>query len=84
MYETTPHGVCIALAYTSNGGTALYIETMKINQTKKKSGNKASAHIVIILYYTSIQFIKQHFKRLLLNNYQLLLYFNCLDITPKN
>ena len=40
MYDVTPNGVCIALAYTSNGGKALYIETMKINQTKRK--NKAS------------------------------------------
>ena len=34
MYEITPPGVCMGLAWTSHGGSTLYIETLKQRSSK--------------------------------------------------
>ena len=45
MYEKTPAGVCLGLAWTSHGGSTLYIETIeqrnrfKCNENGEKSSN---------------------------------------------
>ena len=39
MYENTPAGVCLGLAWTSHGGSTLYIETI---EQKKRSKSNAS------------------------------------------
>lgn len=36
MYDTTPPGVCMGLAWTSHGGSTLYIETIKQKRRKPK------------------------------------------------
>ena len=40
MYENTPAGVCLGLAWTSHGGSTLYIET--IEQRKKVKSSPSS------------------------------------------
>jgi len=40
MYESTPAGVCLGLAWTSHGGSTLYIET--IEQKKRAKSNTSS------------------------------------------
>merc|ERR1719219_1703816 len=40
MYELTPPGVCMGLAWTSHGGSTLYIETLK-QRTSKESKEDA-------------------------------------------
>ena len=39
MYENTPPGVCMGLAWTSHGGSTLYIETIAQREMKKKDEN---------------------------------------------
>ncbi len=36
MYDVTPPGVCMGLAWTSHGGSTLYIETIKQKRRKPK------------------------------------------------
>jgi len=36
MYDKTPPGVCMGLAWTSHGGSTLYIETIKQKRRKSK------------------------------------------------
>ena len=44
MYEITPPGVCMGLAWTSHGGSTLYIETLKQRSSKndKEDAGKQS------------------------------------------
>ena len=37
MYESTPAGVCLGLAWTSHGGSTLYIETIEQKKRAKSS-----------------------------------------------
>ena len=39
MYENTPSGVCLGLAWTSHGGSTLYIETIEQRTRLKSSVN---------------------------------------------
>ena len=38
MYDVPPHGVVMGLAYTSMGGSALYIESQKVIKGTEKVG----------------------------------------------
>ena len=42
MYENTPAGVCLGLAWTSHGGSTLYIETIEQRTRLRSSANGES------------------------------------------
>ena len=42
MYEKTPPGVCMGLAWTSHGGSTLYIETIKQRTSKNDKEDRGS------------------------------------------
>lgn len=43
LYETTPPGVVMGLAWTAMGGTQLYIETVQVGSSSDKKGKGAAA-----------------------------------------
>ena len=42
MYEKTPPGVCLGLAWTSHGGSTLYIETIKQRSSRNDKEDAGS------------------------------------------
>ena len=44
MYESTPAGVCLGLAWTSHGGSTLYIETIEQRKRAKSTPNSENSN----------------------------------------
>ena len=45
MYDVAPAGVCMGLAWTSHGGSTLYIETIQQRPAKKGAGEGSGGGI---------------------------------------
>ena len=48
MYEITPPGVCMGLAWTSHGGSTLYIETLKQRSSKNDKEDAGNKIMVVV------------------------------------